>query len=82
MTLDGRDFRNCDVTDNSFVYAGGPFPLLEGAVFSRNSIQFVGAAANSLEMLRFVAASLSPEDRINLLKSNGLLLESDIVKDE
>jgi hypothetical protein len=54
QVLDGLDCRTCDFQDAHLIYAGGPFNL-EGAHFSGNmSLQFIGAAANTISMLNLL----------------------------
>jgi hypothetical protein len=52
--LDGLDCRGCDFDGTHLIYGGGPFNL-ESAHFSGLiSVEFTGAAANTLNMLKFI----------------------------
>ena len=54
--LDGLICDECTFKDSKFVYAGGAFSLKNVSFSGETSIEFTGAAANTLVMLRFLDA--------------------------
>jgi hypothetical protein len=59
VVLDGDDFLGCQFTDVTFVYRGGPPPMMSRCVFDGVSMAFDGAAANTAAFLKLLASPQS-----------------------
>jgi hypothetical protein len=54
VPLDGLDCRKCTFEDAPFIYAGGPFNLEDSKFKGTFTVDFVGAAANTLALVDFM----------------------------
>jgi hypothetical protein len=54
QVLDGLDCRGCVLENSHFIYSGGPFNFSNTTIRGSVSIEYRGAAANTIAMIDFV----------------------------
>ncbi|CAN5182664.1 hypothetical protein BH10PSE2_BH10PSE2_08690 [soil metagenome] len=59
VSLDGKTFRDCEFVDAQLMFEGGAAPVFINCRFQRSRFGFDGAAANTVNFLRAMAAPQS-----------------------
>lgn len=80
QVLDGLDCRTCTFDNANLVYGGGPFNLENTQFTGQVSLQFVGAAANTIGMMKLTGLLKEEEAAIPQPEINKPVVETTIIK--
>jgi len=78
--LDGLDCRTCTFDNANLVYGGGPFNFEATQFTGQVSIQFVGAAANTIGMLKLTGLLKEPNAPIQQPETDKPVPSTTVVK--